>query len=171
MAELTVARPGDAEAIAVVKTTGWRSTYAEHLPPPVLEELMDDERVVAELEAALSDERNVAIVARTDGSVVGFAMCMVAGRDDPFLDSMHVLPAERGGGIGSAMLRFLADELARRGHSTLTTTVVEQNTRSRRLYERFGAVHVGTKPASWAPEHAYEAHYRWDDLEPLREPG
>jgi hypothetical protein len=46
--------------------------------------------------------------------------------------------------------------------------VVEQNTRTRQLYERLGARYVRTWPAGWAPEHVREAWYRWDDLAALR---
>jgi len=161
------ATSADAEAIAVVKAEGWRTTYGAWLPPLALAALLDERQIVTKTAAALIDNSNVAIAARADDRLIGFALCLTGGHDEPYLDSLHVLPGKRSAGIGRAMLGRLADELTARGHRTITLTVVEQNYRARRLYERLGASYVSTDPAPWAPEHIREAHYRWDDLQRL----
>ena len=150
-----------------MKATGWRTTYAAWVPEEVLAPLLDEAAQTAALAAELGDAANFAVVARDDGRIVGFASCL--WREDPLLDSFHVLPEARGDGIGAAILRLLVDEVARRGATTLAVEVVEQNTRTRALYERLGATYTATEPAAWAPEHVREAHYRWDDLEALRQ--
>jgi ribosomal protein S18 acetylase RimI-like enzyme len=162
------ATSADAEAIAVVKAEGWRTTYRAWLPPAALAPLLDQRRIAAEIAAALIDDANVAIAARDEDGLIGFALCLAGGHDEPYLDSLHVLPRARGAGIGRAMLGRLGDELTARGHRTMTLTVVEKNHRARRLYERLGAAYVSTDPAPWAPEHVLEAHYRWADLRRLR---
>jgi ribosomal protein S18 acetylase RimI-like enzyme len=162
------ATSADAEAIAIVKAEGWRTTYRGWLPPLVLAPLLDERQIAAEIAAVLIDDSNVAIAARAGDGLIGFALCLTGGHDEPYLDSLHVLPGERSAGIGRAMLRRLGDELTARGHRTMTLTVVEQNYRARRLYERLGAAYVSTDPAPWAPEHIREAHYRWEDLQRLR---
>jgi ribosomal protein S18 acetylase RimI-like enzyme len=70
--------------------------------------------------------------------------------------------------VGSALLDLVAREAAARGASTMVVHVVEDNLRTRALYERLGARYVSTEPASWAPAHVREAVYRWDDLAALR---
>jgi ribosomal protein S18 acetylase RimI-like enzyme len=150
-----------------VKATGWRTTYAAWVPEEVLAPLLDEAAQTAALAAELGDAANFAVVARDDGRIVGFASCL--WRAEPLLDSFHVLPEARGRGVGAAILRLLVDEIARRGATTLGVEVVEQNTRTRALYERLGATYTAIKPAAWAPEHVREAHYRWDDLEALRQ--
>jgi ribosomal protein S18 acetylase RimI-like enzyme len=162
------ATSADAEAIAVVKAEGWSTTYRAWLPPLVLAPLLDQRQIAAEIAASLIDDANVAIAARAEDGLIGFALCLTVGHDEPYLDSLHVLPGERSAGIGRAMLGRLGDELTARGHRTMTLTVVEQNYRARRLYERLGAAYVSTDPAPWAPEHIREAHYRWEDLQRLR---
>jgi ribosomal protein S18 acetylase RimI-like enzyme len=160
----------DAEAIAVVKAEGWRTTYRAWLPPLVLAPLLDERKIATEIAAALIDDANVAISARAEDGLIGFALCLAGEHDEPYLDSLHVLPRQRSAGIGRAMLGLLGDELTARGHRTLTLNVVEQNYRARRLYERLGAAYVSTAPALWAPEHIKEAHYRWEELQCLRHP-
>lgn len=150
-----------------MKATGWRTTYAAWVPEEVLAPLLDEAAQTAALTAELGDAANFAVVARDHGRIVGFASCL--WRADPLLDSFHVLPEARGDGIGAAILRLFVDELARRRATTLVVEVVEQNSRTRALYERLGATYTTTEPAAWAPEHVREAHYRWDDLEALRQ--
>jgi GNAT superfamily N-acetyltransferase len=128
-----------------------------------------DERAVAEGAAALLIEpANFALLASDGERPVGIATCIVAGRAEPLLDSFHVAADARRRGVGSALLARLADELERRGFTTLTVAVVEQNARTRALYERLNAVRFATEPAPWAPEDVSEVHYRWDDLSALR---
>jgi GNAT superfamily N-acetyltransferase len=165
--EVTLATVADAHEIAAVKAIGWRSTYAQWVPDDVLAPLTDVTAQAAELAAALSDPADFAVLARDDTRLLGFATCLSADREEPLLDSFHVLPDARGRGVGAAILHQLAAELTRRGATTLTVAVVEQNTRTRELYERLGAIYVKTEPAAWAPDHVREAHYRWDDLAPL----
>ncbi len=148
----------DVDAIASVKAEGWRTTYGAWLPAHTLEPLLDERQIAAEIADVLTDESNVAIAARAQGRLIGFALCLTEGHDEPYLDSLHVIPDERGSGVGRAMLGRLGDELIERGHRTMTLTVVEQNRRARGLYERLGAAYLSTAPASWAPEHVREAH-------------
>jgi GNAT superfamily N-acetyltransferase len=138
------------------------------VPDAVLAPLTDARTLVGELVPALEDPANFAMLARDGGNLLGFATCLSSGRAEPLLDSFHVLPEARGRGVGAAILDALATELTRRGATTLTVAVLEPNTRTRELYERLGATYVTTMPAAWAPAHAREAHYRWDDLSGLR---
>jgi ribosomal protein S18 acetylase RimI-like enzyme len=164
---LGLATVADADEIAAVKVTGWRTTYAGWVPEAVLAPFLD---LAAQADAFTTDlarPPNFAVVAR-DGRVLGFATCLLAERDEPLLDSLHVLPEARGRGVGSALLHLVAREVAARGALTLLVHVVEENTRTRALYERLGARYVATEPAAWAPGVVREAVYRWDDLAALR---
>jgi ribosomal protein S18 acetylase RimI-like enzyme len=165
--EMALATIDDAAEIAAVKATGWRTTYAAWVPEPVLAPFVDVGAQADAIAAELAQPPNFAVVARED-RMLGIATCLLAGRSEPLLDSLHVLPEARGRGVGSALLDRVALEVAARGATTMVVEVVEQNSRTRALYERLGARYVETAPASWAPEHVREAHYRWDDLAPLR---
>jgi ribosomal protein S18 acetylase RimI-like enzyme len=162
--------PGDEEAIARVKVAGWESTYSAWASDAVLRPHLDERAQAASIRDVLADGENVTFVALSGNSLIGFALCLVAGRPEPFLDSFHVLAEWRAHGVGALLLRALAAELDARGRRTLALHVVEQNTRARELYERLGARHVGDGPARWAPGEIVEAHFRWPDIEPLLEP-
>jgi ribosomal protein S18 acetylase RimI-like enzyme len=165
--DVTLATAADADAIALVKATGWRTTYSAWVPEAVLAPFLDVRAQADSIAADLAQPPNFALIAR-EGRVLGIATCLLAGRDEPLLDSLHVLPDARGRGVGSALLDRVAHEVADRGAATLVVDVVEQNVRTRRLYERLGAKYVGTEPAAWAPGVVREAVYRWDDLAELR---
>jgi ribosomal protein S18 acetylase RimI-like enzyme len=161
---LALATVADAPEIAEVKVIGWRTTYAAWVPDSVLATFLDVQAQAESLAAELGAPPNFAVVAREADRMLGFATCLLAGRDEPLLDSLHVLPEARGRGVGSALLSRVAYEVEARGARTMVVEVVEENVRTRALYERLGARWVGTGPAGWAPEVVREALYRWDDL-------
>ena len=165
---VTLASVADAPEIAEVKVVGWRTTYAAWVPDAVLVTFLDPVAQADAIAAELRAPPNFAVVAREPDLMLGFATCLLAGRDEPLLDSLHVLPEARGRGVGSALLARVASEVEARGARTMVVEVVEQNVRTRELYERLGARYVATEPAGWAPEVVREAWYRWDDLAALK---
>jgi ribosomal protein S18 acetylase RimI-like enzyme len=167
MFEVTLATIDDAGEIAAVKVTGWRTTYSAWVPDAVLTPFLDVRAQADAIAAELGAPPNFAVIARAD-RMLGFATCLFAGRDEPLLDSLHVLPDARGRGVGSALLSRVAHEVESRGARTMVVEVVEENVRTRALYERLGATYVATRPASWAPEVVREVEYRWEDLAALK---
>jgi GNAT superfamily N-acetyltransferase len=95
-----------------------------------------------------TDPRNFVLLARDDdGRAVGYAFARVYDSDSATWDlagaildveTLSVLPAARGGGIGSKLLGLLRDEVARCGYARLELTVVAGNRDARRFYEREG---------------------------------
>ncbi len=79
--------------------------------------------------------------------VVGYALvCIEPGPDDTFplgdryaeVYSLSVSPDLRGQGIGTRLLDFVDEELARRSIEDLKVAVMAGNTDAQRLYERRG---------------------------------
>ena len=77
--------------------------------------------------------------------LVGYALvCIEDGPDDTFpvgeryaeLYSLSVAPQLRGGGIGTRLLEFVDEELARRSIDDLKVAVMVSNTGAEQLYER-----------------------------------
>ena len=159
--EIEVVGRGAAAEIAAVKVAGWRTTYAQWVSASVLGPYVDEARVAERIAASLDDPANLALVARGCGSAVGIATCLRGGRDEPLLDSLHVLPAARGRGIGTELIGALAIELVARGETALAVACVEQNVRTRQLYERLGAQRTAVAPSAWAPDEINEVWYRW----------
>jgi ribosomal protein S18 acetylase RimI-like enzyme len=95
----------------------------------------------------LSSETAFLALATERDTVLGYALvCIEQGPDDTFavgeryaeLYSLSVAPEQRGRGIGTRLLDFVDQELARRTVEDLSVAVMADNAGARRLYERRG---------------------------------
>jgi GNAT superfamily N-acetyltransferase len=124
-----------------------------HAIAPELGAVRDDaatwDRRRAQYERWLTtDPRDFVLLARDgDGRAIGYAFARVFTADSATWDgdgavldveTLSVLPAARGAGVGSALLSMMRDEVAARGYDRLELTVVAANRDARRFYEREG---------------------------------
>ncbi|MEV0581610.1 ribosomal protein S18-alanine N-acetyltransferase [Nonomuraea sp. NPDC050310] len=84
------------------------------------------------------------VVALEGGEIVGYAG-LAAAADQADVQTIAVLEAHRGRGIGSAMLTELLDEAFRRGAIEVFLEVRADNPGARAVYERFGFVEIGVR--------------------------
>ncbi|MFF2503720.1 GNAT family N-acetyltransferase [Streptomyces sp. NPDC058067] len=93
------------------------------------------------------DEGSFVLLAERDGHLVGYAFVqMEEGPDDTWvtgsriaeLQTLSVLPSERGAGIGTLLLDRVDAELDRLGVADLLIGTLAANEGARRLYERRG---------------------------------
>lgn len=84
------------------------------------------------------------IVAEVDGEAVGYAGVMVIDTTAD-IQTIGVLPAFEGQGIGRAMLTELLAEARRRGAATVMLEVRADNPRAQELYARFGFSRIHTR--------------------------
>jgi len=85
-----------------------------------------------------------AVVAEREGSVIGFALFFTnfstfLGKPGLYLEDLYVQPAERGSGVGQALLRHLAALANARGYGRFEWSVLDWNVNAIRFYERMGA--------------------------------
>ncbi len=85
-----------------------------------------------------------AMVAEADARVVAFALFFTnfstfLARPGLYLEDLFVEPAQRGRGIGAAMLRRLARTAAARGYGRFEWSVLDWNEHAIRFYEKMGA--------------------------------
>jgi len=126
----------DAVAVAEIHqaavSVAYRPFFPGH-PVPTAGELCE------EWLAALADPTAVALLATVDGRPAGSVMAR-ADRQFPAgeLHALHVVPAEWGHGIGSALHDGALDVLAGAGYDTAWLWVLAANDRARRMYERRG---------------------------------
>ena len=101
----------------------------------------------AYVDELLAGDTSTIQVAEIAGRIVGFAIVSVFDappfevlipRRIVFIDNMVVTEAQRGQGIGQALLEVAIEWGRARGATTLELTVWEFNQRARALYERLG---------------------------------
>ena len=84
------------------------------------------------------------IVARVEGTVVGYAGLMLTG-DDAHVTTIAVDPAWQRHQIGTRLLAFLAHESLRRGARNLTLEVRVSNDAAQAMYHKFGFKPAGIR--------------------------
>ncbi len=88
-----------------------------------------------------------AVLAERDSALVGYAMCHLQEHPDDswdtsdtvgIIETLSLLPSERGNGTGTALMDVAEAELQRRGAMTMVTAVMEGNDRVKEFYQRRG---------------------------------
>ena len=153
----------DAEAIAAVHVSAWRSAYQALLPPAVLENV-DAASRIRQWRTNIESAAREVLVAVTAGGIVGF--CSVAPSRDPCalatcgeITALYVHPSSWRRGYGRNLLAAARDHAASRGWTELTLWVLSSNGPARAFYVARGFEHDGTEKNEGEPALA-EARYR-----------
>jgi GNAT superfamily N-acetyltransferase len=104
-------------------------------------------------DAIAIDRRNHLIVAEAGGEIAGsFQLTYIPdmqpdGRDVALVENVIVDGSARGGGVGSAMMRWAVEEARRRGCSQVKLSSNTKRDDAHRFYERLGfePTHIGFK--------------------------
>ncbi|MBI5170450.1 MAG: GNAT family N-acetyltransferase [Candidatus Eisenbacteria bacterium] len=129
--------------------------------PERLEALLFDEP--ARGEALVAERAQYGAAGGTELAIVGYALfypTLSSFRTQTrlWLEDLFVDPAERGGGVGRALLASLARLALERGHTQIQWHVLDWNAPSIAFYERLGAVRWATDVYTYAfPEDALRA--------------
>ena len=120
----------------------------------LIRELAEYEKLLHEVEATEAaigaalfgdNPRLFCEIAEWNGEVAGFAVWFInfstfSGRSGIYLEDLFVRPAQRGKGIGKALLANLAKQCVANGWSRLQWSVLDWNTPSIDFYKSLGAV-------------------------------
>ena len=84
------------------------------------------------------------VVAEVDGAVVAFALFFTnfstfLAKPGLYLEDLYVQPAQRGAGIGKALLRHLAALATERGYGRFEWSVLDWNSNAIAFYQGMGA--------------------------------
>jgi RimJ/RimL family protein N-acetyltransferase len=156
------ARPDDAEAIAHVHVTTWQEAYRETFGSALDQLSIADaaERRRAWLEAPGAG--TFTLVGELSGSVAGFANAGPA-RDDATIGELYaiyVLPPSWGSGLGPALMAAVLDGLRAGAFHEAVVTVLADNPRARRFYEREGWTFEEERDGEHLGVAVREARYR-----------
>lgn len=105
-----------------------------------------DDRQFAAPRAEIIEPGGAILIAERAGIVVGTVALMKHGEDQYELCKMTVVEAERGNGIGIALMEALIAEARERGASTITLHSHTKLVPAIRLYEKFGFRQIPLDP-------------------------
>jgi ribosomal protein S18 acetylase RimI-like enzyme len=156
MADQVSIERGDEQDISAVREL-WLGLHRHHARVmPELAPYLSEDESWTERESiyrrVLSREKSVLLLARVGAANVGYAIGFVATAeekawlDDTWVntgnvgevESLGVVPEQRGGGIGTLLLERLERELRSLGAEDLVLGVLPGNDQAIRLYARFG---------------------------------
>ncbi|MFW5743069.1 MAG: N-acetyltransferase family protein [Spirochaetota bacterium] len=160
----------DTADIARIHVDMWRVAYAELLETDLLRRL-SYRRSRRQWDLMLERHSGVLLVAESsDEGIVGFA-AGGAERSRSFeadgeLTALYVLASHHGRGIGRALVRRMAFQLAENGRSGLVVWVLSDNP-ARGFYERLGGQPGGEQRLNVGNRSVLESAYVWTDLTEL----
>jgi GNAT superfamily N-acetyltransferase len=158
----------DAVAISHVHVQSWRTTYAGIVPQEYLATLNEAERVRLWGEWLTRDIP--VYIADLDGETVGFvsggAIREPVQTYDAELYAIYLLEQAQGQGIGTALLKKLAESLSGKGFTSMIVWVLEKNP-SRHFYEKLSARMVTAKDIQIGGVMLSEVSYGWPDLQAI----
>jgi ribosomal protein S18 acetylase RimI-like enzyme len=141
--EVLIRRAGvdDAERIAEVHISSWRSAYRGLIPDTVLDGLSVEERAAMWRRWMSEEAPPIVWMAEDEEEVVGF---VAAGPQDPpdegvgEIYAIYLVPDHAGRGLGRALLDRAVDDLRAGGLHEAVLWVLARNRPARRFYERAG---------------------------------
>jgi|SRR4029077_4683225 len=171
MISIRAATEHDAVAISHVHVQSWRTTYAGIVPEEYLATLNEAERVLLWREWLTRDIP--VYIADLDGETVGFisggAIREPVQTYDAELYAIYLLEQAQRQGIGTALLKKLAESLSSAGYRGMIVWVLEKNP-SRYFYERSSAQIVTAKDIQIGGVMLSEVSYGWPDLQAITSP-
>lgn len=162
------ANANDLIAISKLHALSWQTAYKDILPIEYLENNLEQERRKFWLKKweTLSSE-DLILIAESRNNILGFA-CVIADQDgyDALLDSLHVIPEEKGKGIGSLLFQSVVEELLSRKKKNLYLWVFNENVPAHNFYKKMHGVPLDTQSCEVGGIAVLETRYVWENLKP-----
>lgn len=144
--EIRTAKGTDASDIAAAARSSLVESYSHFVDEDTIDEMVEQWYAPERVRDLLDDDHTLVDVAVRDDQVVGFAQGEIV-ETDPMVGEihwLHVIPPERGRGLGLQLLGRLQETFRDRGASILRGLVLEENEVGTAFYEEHGFEPVGT---------------------------
>ena len=107
-----------------------------------------DEKLLAQLD---SEHRQMYAYYSEDGKIIGYYSLLRLENNECELNNLCVLPDYRHKALGTKLFSHACAKAAAMECTKLVFSIVEENVKLRKWYEKNGAVHVGTKKFDFFP--------------------
>lgn len=162
----------DVLPMAQVHIRSWRETYPGMLPEPMLAQMSIASEAIRwqrMLDRPRAWGGAISFVADQEGSIVGYGSCSDQRsrllHERGFtgeISELYVLRSAQRQGVGSWLMRAMAQALLDSGHQGMSLWVLEENRAARIFYEILGGTAIAEKRAGLS-----EVAYGWADLRRL----
>ncbi|MFQ3543992.1 GNAT family N-acetyltransferase [Halobacillus rhizosphaerae] len=156
----------DAEEIAKVSVSSWKTAYQGILPNEFLTKL-DYHSKTNKWNHVILEKQGKVLVAEENGSVIGFIHGGSERTNEYFyqgeLYAIYLYKDYQGGGIGRRLIRELAGKLKETGMGSLLVWVLSES-KSREFYEKLGGRKVDHKLIYIGEKELTEVAYGWADI-------
>lgn len=173
MLRVREATRADAAAIARLHRENWRIAYRGIVPDDLLDAITEESRF-AHWDGVLAEQGAEFVYVAEDagGRLIGIASGGPELGGEPQYRGevyvLHVRPDAQRRGVGRALMRAVAERLAREGITTLLVWMLRENEPARRFYMALGGQFVREQPAMFEGIMLTDAGYGWLDTAPLR---
>jgi ribosomal protein S18 acetylase RimI-like enzyme len=177
IAQIRIATPDDAPALAAMHVASWHETYTGLLPDKMLSALSvgsrgaEGEKIGKE---PATERSTVIYLAEHQGTIIGFGSCgaqrtdtLVAKGYDGEVSGIYVLREFQKRKIGTHLFRTMSSDLIGRGFSAAALWVLRENLRARRFYEHYDGKVIAEREDVRHAAVLIELAYGWPDLKEL----
>lgn len=124
----------DRAVIAGIHAASWLDSYRDYVSAEYLDAIHD--RLGAHWAQLELGEHDLLLLAEEAGEPLGFILAWDA---EPFwINTLHVLPRLRSGGVGAQLMAEAARRMQARGRTSAYLDVIDTNTRAIAFYQRLG---------------------------------
>lgn len=146
----------DAEACANLHICSWQSAFKNIISEQVMQRQTGRERLLAVYQAAAESSVHHGLAAEEDGKMLAMAWYGPSRRSEKReaaeLICLHVLPEEKGKGIGHGLMARLLEDMKEEGYEECFLWVFADNERARRFYEKEGFASEGSRKSTLEAE-------------------
>jgi ribosomal protein S18 acetylase RimI-like enzyme len=177
VAQIRIATPNDAPALAEMHVASWRETYTGLISDKMLSSLSIEARAAAWariMQESTTDRSTVIFLAEHEGTITGFGSCgaqrTAALRDkgyDGEVTAIYVLREFQKRKIGTSLFSAMCSDLTHRGFKGAALWVLRENLRARRFYEHLAGNVVAEREDVRDAAILIELAYGWPDLKEL----
>ncbi|UFS97918.1 GNAT family N-acetyltransferase [Nocardia huaxiensis] len=161
--EIRAGRREDADAVAALHTSSWRTAYAGILPDDELGESLFTNRLELWRGRLSAASAAALLVAESDAQLLGFAYLTPQSDGRVLLDNLHVRPTRKRNGTGTQLFRHaLGWSAAEYPDRSLYLEVLKANAPAIAFYERQGGVLTADRVVRWPQGFSLpELEYTW----------
>ncbi|MFC4559125.1 GNAT family N-acetyltransferase [Virgibacillus kekensis] len=161
----------DAEAIAEIHVSSWKSTYTDLLEEKDISNITyENRKALWETILRIKKKEQCTLVIEDFEKIVGF---ISGGPErtkrfnyDSEIYTIYLLDDYQRQGLGAKLLKSFTEEMKDRGYKSILVWILTQNPSSR-FYERFNAEPVGEELTTIGEGTYQETAYGWNDIDEL----